>query len=185
MREPEGPLKGAENMGGNEAGRRWRAAAVALLVASACGKVPERTLKREPAHPAGSQRPGGGKAGQSQTGGPGIGKRYTSSNLEELAAMPEASRGATVDIVGKVFGLSEQVEGKVGWQMWGDPDNQRINLTVLYEKPGFKVNNGDYVHVVGTVFGPVQGKNVFGESVTSIGIQAHSAKVIGRRGRRG
>lgn len=109
---------------------------------------------------------------------PGAGRRFDRNNIAELAGNADAFKGATLDIVGKVFGEVEQVGGQVAWQMWGDPKNSEFNITVLFEKPGFSVKDGDYVHVVGTVVGSFEGENLFGGTVSAVAVKAESAGVV-------
>lgn len=163
-------------MGGKKAVHFCKAAAWTLLlvVPQACGDgadlpTPGATLTPDPA---------GAVTQPTEPLEPGAGKRFDRSNIAELASGADAFKGATLDIVGKVFGEIEQVEGQTAWQMWADPKNQEFNMTVLLERPGFTVQDGDYVHVVGTVLGSFEGENLFGGTVSAIAIRAQSAEVV-------
>lgn len=167
-------------VGDKKAVRFSRGLVLAVLLAlPACANEGDSGTTTAPGGPSPSQPgPGTHQTAPPEPSQPGAGKRFDRNSLAELASNADAFKGATLDIVGKVFGEIEQAEGQVAWQMWGDPKNQEFNMTVLLEKPGFTVKGGDYVHVVGTVVGSFEGENLFGGTVSAIAVRAESAEVV-------
>lgn len=105
-------------------------------------------------------------------------KKFTAANIEELLTDPSAHKGASIDIVGKVFGEAESDGDGVSWQMFGDPHKSRFDIVVLYSDPGFTVKRDDYVHVVGTVDGETKGKDAVGGPVIAAKVTASAAEVV-------
>lgn len=104
--------------------------------------------------------------------------KFDRSNYALLASKPEAFKGASVDVVGKVFGTVEKdVEG-IYWQMWADPKTNEFNTAVAYADPNFALKSDDYVHVIGKVTGSFKGKNAFGGEVTAVSLAATRATVV-------
>lgn len=105
-------------------------------------------------------------------------QKFTRENLSQLLTDPKRYKGASVDVVGKVFGEVEVSESGVAWQMWGDPKKSEFNIAVAYAKPGFAIRSDDFVHVVGVVNGELKGKNAFGAEIVTAIVQATSAEVV-------
>jgi hypothetical protein len=106
------------------------------------------------------------------------GPQFTRANWAELASNPDAYKGASVDIVGKVFIDPQRDTKGTYFQMWADPKNSEWNTVVGIGDPNSPVSNNDYVRVVGTVKGKYEGKNAFGGDVSAVAVKASSAKVV-------
>lgn len=108
----------------------------------------------------------------------GSGETFTSENYPELVSDPEAHEGASIDVTGQIFTAPEIVEGDTAFQMYADPENLEWNTAVLTRgsDTGFEVD--DYVHVVGTVGGQMEGENAMGGTVTAVLVEAEEAEVV-------
>jgi len=91
---------------------------------------------------------------------------FTRANWDLLNGDPESYKGASVDIVGKVFQPPESEEGVTYIQMYADPKNLEWNTIVTYEDSGLRLREDDFVHVRGTAAGKVEGENAFGATLT-------------------
>jgi hypothetical protein len=125
----------------------------------------------------------GGGGGQASDQDPeqaeGSGEVFTSENYPELVSDPEAYEGAEVDITGKVFTIPEIVEGDTGFQMYAEPKNLEWNTAVLAkEDDAIELEVDDYVHVVGTVAGSMEGENAFGGGVSAVMIEADKLSTV-------
>lgn len=103
---------------------------------------------------------------------------FDRNNWDLLASDPAAHKGASVDFVGKVFTSPERDAKGVYLQVWEDAQNDENNTIVGYNHPDFQVQDGDYVHVVGTVKGKLSGKNAFGGEVTAPTVLADTLEVV-------
>jgi hypothetical protein len=84
-----------------------------------------------------------------------------------------------VDITGRVFTTPEIVEGDTGFQMYADPKNLEWNTAVLAEEENaFELEVDDYVHVVGTVAGSMEGENAFGGGVSAVMVEADKLSTV-------
>lgn len=106
------------------------------------------------------------------------GEHFTKDNWDLLVSNPDSYRGATVEIVGKVFLTPERDGDGVYFQMWADPQNSEWNTVVAYADPSFRLKDGDYARVTGTVKGEFEGENAFGASVTVPAIVADSVSIV-------
>jgi hypothetical protein len=119
---------------------------------------------------AGGGSGGGGNSGesgdQSSNQPPeraqGSSEMFTAENYPELVADPEAHEGAKVDVTGQIFTAPEIVEGDSAFQLYADPENLEWNTAVLVEGSATDLEVDDYVHVVGTVAGEMEGENLMG-----------------------
>jgi hypothetical protein len=132
---------------------------------------------------AGSGSGGGGNSGQDPEREPeeaeSSGGAFTRENYPELISDPEAHEGAKVDITGRVFTTPEIVEGDTGFQIFADPKNGEWNTAVLTEKDdAIELEVDDYVHVVGTVAGSMEGANAFGGGVSAVLVEADKLSTI-------
>jgi hypothetical protein len=117
----------------------------------------------------------------SQTGGPTVTAnrdQFTRDNWGVLAVDPDAHKGASVDIVGRLLQDPVRRDDGAYWQMYADPKNYDWNSAVQYVDPSIPVGAGDFVHVTGTVKGALEGENSFGENVTLVDILAETAEVV-------
>ncbi len=108
----------------------------------------------------------------------GSGERFTAENYPELVSDPEAFVGAEVDITGQIFTAPEQFEGDTAFQMYADPENLEWNTAVLVEGSDNDLEVDDYVNVVGTVEGEMEGENMMGGTVTAVMLRADEVDVV-------
>jgi hypothetical protein len=130
---------------------------------------------------------GGGNGDSANAGSPdkavGIGdifggETFTRENYAELVSDPDAHDGAKVDVTGQVFTPPEIVEGNTGFQMYVDPENSDMNTAVLAEGTDLGLEMNDYVHVIGTVKGSLEGKNAFGGKVSAVQVDASKVEPV-------
>jgi hypothetical protein len=130
---------------------------------------------------------GGGNGDSANAGSPdkavGIGdifggETFTRENYAELVSDPDAHEGAKVDVTGQVFTSPEIVEGNTGFQMFVDPENSDMNTGVLAEGTDLGLEMNDYVHVIGTVKGSMEGKNAFGGKVSAVEVDASKVEPV-------
>ncbi len=105
-------------------------------------------------------------------------EKFTQENYAELISDPEAHEGAAVDITGQIFTAPELVEGDTAFQMFADPENSEWNTAVWTEGSDNDLEIDDYVHVVGTVVGEMEGENMMGGTVTAVMVQADEVDVV-------
>lgn len=130
---------------------------------------------------------GGGNGDSANAGSPdkagGIGdifggETFTRKNYAELVSDPDAHERAKVDVTGQVFTSPEIVEGNTGFQMFVDPENSDMNTAVLAEGTDLGLEMNDYVHVIGTVKGSMEGKNAFGGKVSAVEVDASKVEPV-------
>lgn len=105
-------------------------------------------------------------------------ENFTRANWDLLNGDPDSYKGASVDIVGKVFQPPESDEGVMYIQMYADPKNLEWNTIVTYEDSGLRLREDDFVHVRGTAAGKVEGENAFGATLTVPLVTADSIRVV-------
>lgn len=115
---------------------------------------------------------GGGRT----PGGSGSGMTFTKENYTDLIADPDGNRGASVDMIGKVFRPPEVRENESVFQMWADPKNAEGNMMIRTDPGAAKVNTNDYVRVQGTVLDSLEGENAFGGNIAAVEIDADSVE---------
>ena len=104
---------------------------------------------------------------------------YTRDNFAELVAAPDANQGAKVDIVGQIFQPPDIQDGEPFFQIWADPKNAEWNTLVFADEEMMRqLNSDDYVRVRGTVRGALEGENMFGGTLDTLGVDADSVKVV-------
>lgn len=106
------------------------------------------------------------------------GEKFTRENWAKLVADPDGFEGARVDVVGRVLGAPEQDEDGTYFQMYADPKNYEWSTIVAVEDPDLILADGDYVHVIGTVKGQIEGENAFGVTVTAVAVVADTVEVV-------
>lgn len=109
---------------------------------------------------------------------PGAGEHFNAANWSQLASEPEQHKGATAEIIGRVFTEPERDDEETFWQMWAKPKASEWNTVVEIRDPGFEIKNGDYVRVRGTVTGEFKAENAFGAEVSGAAIRADTAEVV-------
>jgi hypothetical protein len=105
-------------------------------------------------------------------------EHFTRSNWDLLNSDPEQYKGASVDIVGKIFQPPERDEGAVAFQMYADPKGSEWNTIVSYGDSSLRLRVDDFVHVRGTVVGKFEGENSFGVKLTVPVVTADSIRVV-------
>lgn len=103
---------------------------------------------------------------------------FTRENYNELVSDPDAHVGAKVDITGQLLEAPEVDGGRIGFQMWADPENIDWNTVVFAEDTNVDLQTDDYAHVVGTVQGAVEGENAFGGTVTAVEVEATEVQEV-------
>ena len=156
----------------------WRArnVIIALLIT-----IVVLTIVTSPDGGGGGEADGGGGGQASDQGaqaGGGSGETFTQENYPELVSDPGAHEGAEVDITGQIFTAPELVEGDTAFQMFADPENGEWNTAVLTEGSGTDLGTDDYVRVVGTVAGEMEGENAMGGTVTAVMVEADEVDVV-------
>ncbi len=108
----------------------------------------------------------------------GSNETFTSENYPELVSDPEAHEGAEVNITGQIFTAPELVEGDTAFQMFADPQNSEWNTAVYVEGSDTDLEVDDYVNVVGTVEGEMEGENMMRGTVTAVMLRADEVDVV-------
>lgn len=98
--------------------------------------------------------------------------------IKTLYTNPEQFKSHCVEITGKVFTAPEYDDDGVAVQMWGDIEKSENNTIVYIADKNFKVNQDDYLHIVGLVGDKFEGENAFGGKVSAPTITAKEYKVI-------
>jgi hypothetical protein len=102
---------------------------------------------------------------------------YTNENWAIVVSDPDSYKGATVQLVGRVFEVERDEDG-VGMQVWMDARNSDQNTIVGYKDPSFQVASDDYVRVTGTVGEQFEGENAFGAKLTVPTVIADSVEIV-------
>lgn len=108
---------------------------------------------------------------------PGSGETFDQENFGELAADPDAHRGASVEVVGRLLESPETREGQTAFQMYADPEG-RDDTLVIFTEDIVSVEADDYARVSGTVVGTLEGENAFGASLSLPRIEASSVEPV-------
>lgn len=102
-------------------------------------------------------------------------------NESEIMAMyssPDKFSGRSLELTGKVFGSIEYDEHGVAFQMWADPENNDLNTFILFPDTDFKIDEGEFVRITGTVDSAFQGQNAFGATITAPLILASQVEIV-------
>jgi hypothetical protein len=104
---------------------------------------------------------------------------HTNADWATIASDADSYKGDSVKLVGRVFSIERTADG-LGLQVWMDPKNIDLNTAVAYYgDPAFQVAEDDYVRVIGTVGGTVEGKNALGRKLTIPLVVADSVEIVG------
>ncbi len=98
----------------------------------------------------------------------------TETEIQEMYTNPNAFKGRTVELIGKIFTSSDRSGDEIAFQMYTDIENYDGNTVVNYESADASFESGEYVKVVGVVAGEFSGKNAFGGKVVAAKIKAKS-----------
>ncbi|MEN6348944.1 MAG: hypothetical protein ABFD08_06020 [Syntrophomonas sp.] len=103
---------------------------------------------------------------------------FTNTNWAELSANPDNFKGASVNVMGKIFIAPEKDSKGTYFQMYANPKDNAFNTIVSIADPGLNLKNGDFVSVIGKVKGKFSGENAFGAKLTIPAVIAESVKII-------
>lgn len=104
---------------------------------------------------------------------------FTNDNWNLAVTDADGYQGASVQLTGRIFLEPEVSADMVGFQMY-TTDGLTDGNTVVVAPAGTKVNDGDYVRVVGTLTGMFEGENLFGATLRLPSILAEEVEVIDR-----
>jgi uncharacterized protein YdeI (BOF family) len=96
----------------------------------------------------------------------GSGEHFTNADWSTVESDPDAHKGASVVLTGKVFQIQRDQKGTYV-QMWADAKNSDENTIIGISDPSFTVNEQDLIKVRGTVKGKFSGQNGFGADVSA------------------
>lgn len=95
---------------------------------------------------------------------PGAGEQLTNSDWARVVASPEKYKGATADLVGRVFSVDSSDDGTYrGIHMWADVRHSKEETTVIARR-GIPILTGDYLRIRGIVQGSVE-DDIFGVEI--------------------
>ncbi len=109
--------------------------------------------------------------------GSGSGRTFNNDEYAELATDPDAFRGASVDVVGRVFRNPEVRGDETRLQMFADPQNSEWNTAVHTDAAPTGLKSGDYVRIQGVVNGSLEGQNAFGANIRAVEVRAESVEI--------
>ena len=102
----------------------------------------------------------------------------TESEISQMYTEPKKFKGRSVTLYGKIFSEPENDSKGVSFHMYASPDDYERNTVIEYKNPSAELKSGDYVKVVGTVYGEIKGTNLFGGSLSAPKITASSVEVV-------
>jgi hypothetical protein len=107
-----------------------------------------------------------GTASSDTTGPPpGAGRQVSNAAWAEVASNPDAFRGATANLVGRVFSVQNSADGRYrAIHIWADPRKSRLETTIVAVR-GLPILTDDYVRVRGILAGTLRQGNTFGVGV--------------------
>ena len=117
-------------------------------------------------------------AGSSSNASTASRQTFTRDNWAELAANPDAFKGARVNVIGGVLGEPLKDGDVTYWQMWPHPTNVDWLAVVEFEDPSFTIADGDYVRVLGTVRGAAEGEIPLLATIDAVAVRAETAEVV-------
>jgi hypothetical protein len=110
---------------------------------------------------------GGSGAGSPKATGPppGAGKQVTNSDWAAVVTNPDAFRGATATLVGRVISVRNSADGRYrAIYVWADARKSRQQTTIIVSR-GIPVLTDDYVRARGILAGTLRTGNTFGVDV--------------------
>jgi hypothetical protein len=104
-----------------------------------------------------------GTASPSTTGPPpGAGRQVSNAGWAEVVSNPDAFRGATATLVGRVFSVQNSPDGRYrAIHVWADARKSREGTTIIATR-GLPILTDDYVRVRGVLAGTLRQGNTFG-----------------------
>jgi hypothetical protein len=118
---------------------------------------------------------GSSSAGPKATGPPpGAGRQVTNSDWARVIANPDAFRGATATLVGRVFSVQNSSSGRYrAIHVWANPRKSREQTTIITSR-GIPILTDDYVRAHGVLAGSLSTGNTFGVDVAGPVVVADS-----------
>jgi hypothetical protein len=96
---------------------------------------------------------------------PGAGRQVTNSDWARVVANPDAFRGATATLVGRVFSVQNSPGGRYrAIHVWADARKSREQTTIIASR-GIPLLTDDYVRAHGILAGSLRSGNTFGVDV--------------------
>jgi hypothetical protein len=96
---------------------------------------------------------------------PGAGRQVTNSDWAAVVANPDAFRGATATLVGRVFSVQNSTDGRYrAIHVWANARKSREETTIIASR-GIPILTDDYVSVRGILAGTLGQGNTFGVRV--------------------
>jgi hypothetical protein len=109
---------------------------------------------------------------------PGAGRQIANSDWAAVVANPDAFRGATATLVGRVFGVQNSSDGRYrAIHVWADARKGREATTIIASR-GIPILTDDYVRAHGILAGSLRSGNTFGVEVAGpVVVAARLARV--------
>lgn len=102
----------------------------------------------------------------------------TEEELTQMYSDPDAFKGRSVTLTGRISKDPELENGYYYFQMYADPTNLDRNTVVVCPSKGLTLAEDDYVGVTGVVVGEFKGFNAFWSIVSAPKIKASSVKKL-------
>ena len=97
---------------------------------------------------------------------PGAGRHLSNGDWSEVAASPDAFRGATVTLTGRVFSIQNSGDKRYrAIKIWADPRTGGQETTIIAQR-GLPILIDDYLRAQGVLAGTLKKGNTFGVPVT-------------------
>ena len=100
------------------------------------------------------------------------------SEVKRMYSNPSDYIGSTVELVGVIFGGVDYDSDGIYFQIWADPENIDYNTVVAYFDPELTLEDGQYIHIKGTIIDVLEGENMMGGQIIAPAIQADTLEVI-------
>lgn len=97
--------------------------------------------------------------------------------FEQMFSSPKDYKGKAVDFYAKIFTTPEKDEDGIYLQAYADPKNSEHNILIGYTDKSLSLNEGDYIHVTGTVKDEFVGENMLGGEVKAPVILAQTVEI--------
>lgn len=107
-----------------------------------------------------------------------IAEPLSDSEIKRMYSNPSDYVGATVELVGVIFGGVDYDGDGIYFQMWADPENIDFNTVVAYFDPELTLEDGQYIRITGTIIDVFEGENMMGGQIIAPAIQADTLEVI-------
>ncbi len=98
--------------------------------------------------------------------------------IKSLYSTPKEFKNHCVELIGVLLNAPEVTEDGLVFQMWTDIENMDNNTIVSVQDTDLKLEDGDYVRVVGIVGDSVEGENMLGGKVSALTVRARECEKI-------